>query len=158
MMLYSKKLVLFFSYVLMKMKGAIALYRFRSLIKRVGKGSRCHISVQIKYPEKILIGDNVAIGPMVTLGGYGGIKLDDYVRISKGVTIESASLNLSGNLPYKHTAKPIHIKEGAWLGTGSIILGGVTVGKRAVVGAGAIVTKDVPDGGIIVSQPVRVIK
>jgi maltose O-acetyltransferase len=157
-MIYSEKLVLALAYIFMKLKGAIALYRIRAILPGIGRKSRVHISVEIKHANNIKIGDHVAIGPAVTLGGYGGIEIDDYVRISKGASIESASLDLGTELPYKHIARPIHIKEGAWLGSRCIILGGVTVGKKAVIGAGAIVTKDVPDGAVVVAQPLRIIR
>ena len=54
--------------------------------------------------------------------------------------------------------KPILIKKGAWIGAGVSILPGITVGKYAIVGAGAIVTKDVPDYGVAVGTPARVVK
>lgn len=53
---------------------------------------------------------------------------------------------------------PIHIKEGAWIGSFAIILGGVTIGKHSVIGAGAVVTKDVPDYEVWVGVPARFIK
>ena len=56
------------------------------------------------------------------------------------------------------TEKPIHIKEGAWIGSGSIILGNVTIGKFSVVGAGSVVTKDVPDYTIVAGNPAKKIK
>ena len=56
------------------------------------------------------------------------------------------------------TCKPIHIKKGAWIGAGASILAGVTVGEYAIVGAGAIVTKDVPDYAVVVGSPARVVK
>jgi acetyltransferase-like isoleucine patch superfamily enzyme len=54
--------------------------------------------------------------------------------------------------------KPVTIKEGAWLATGCIILGGVTIGKNAVVGAGAVVNKDVPDFALAVGVPAKIVK
>jgi acetyltransferase-like isoleucine patch superfamily enzyme len=50
---------------------------------------------------------------------------------------------------------PIRIGDGAWLGTGCIVLDGVSIGRGAVVGAGAVVTKDVPDWAIVVGVPAR---
>lgn len=157
MKFYSAQLVNIWRWPFLKMKGAIALYRFRSLIKGVGKASRCSLSVEIKYPENITIGDHVVIGPHSTIGAFEKVTIENYVRISKGVVIESAGLNLQSPLPYDHKGKPIFIREGAWLGARCIILGGVTIGKGAVIGAGAVVTKNVPDFSIVVSQPIRFI-
>lgn len=56
------------------------------------------------------------------------------------------------------TRGKIHIKEGAWLASRCIILGGVTIGKHAVIGAGSIVTKDVPDYQLWAGNPARFIK
>ena len=56
------------------------------------------------------------------------------------------------------TCEEIVIKKGAWIGAGASILPGVTVGKYAIVGAGAIVTKDVPDYAVVVGIPAKVIK
>ena len=54
--------------------------------------------------------------------------------------------------------KPIHIKKGAWIGAGASILPGVTIGEYAIVGAGAIVTKDVGDYEVAVGVPAKVVK
>ena len=54
--------------------------------------------------------------------------------------------------------KPVHIKASAWIGAGATILPGVCVGRHAVVGAGSVVTKDVPDYAVVVGNPARVVK
>lgn len=56
------------------------------------------------------------------------------------------------------TCKPIRIQKGAWIGANAVILAGVSVGKHAIVGAGAVVTKDVPDYAVVVGNPAKVIK
>lgn len=54
--------------------------------------------------------------------------------------------------------RPVTIKDDVWIGYGAIILPGVTIGKEAVVGAGAVVTTDVPDGACVAGNPAKVIK
>ncbi|PKA02925.1 hypothetical protein CH375_20065 [Leptospira ellisii] len=56
------------------------------------------------------------------------------------------------------TEKPIRIENGAWIGSGSIVLGGVTIGEESVVGAGSVVTKDVPARCVYAGNPARFIK
>ncbi len=108
------------------------------------------LSTRFKYLENISIGDNVMIGPHATIGARSPVVLEDYVRISQGVMIETATLDLSQPLPYPHISRPITLKRGAWVGAGAMILGGVTVGEYAVVGAGAVVSRDVPPHAIVV--------
>ena len=56
------------------------------------------------------------------------------------------------------TCKPVRVCKGAWVGAGSTLLPGVTVGRYAIVGAASVVTKDVPDYAVAVGNPARVIK
>ncbi len=113
------------------------------------------LSTTFKYLENISIGDHVMIGPHATLGAHSKIVLEDHVRISQGVMIETASLDLSRPLPYPHVSKPITLKRGVWIGAGSMVLGGVTIGEYAVIGAGVVVTRDVPPHAIIVGTGPR---
>jgi len=62
---------------------------------------------------------------------------------------------LTKPLPYKHQGKPIVIEKGAWVGANAIILAGVTIGEYSVIGAGAVVSKDVKPHSIVVGQPYR---
>ena len=56
------------------------------------------------------------------------------------------------------TCKPIHIKEGAWIGAGATVTAGVTIGRYAIVGAAAVVTHDVGDYEVVVGNPAKVIR
>ena len=108
--------------------------------------------------EKILIGNNSKIGPKTTLGAFGGITIGSNVVISKNAFIESAGLNFRNQeIPYKHKASPIIIEDNVWIGANAIILGGVTIGKNSIIGAGSIVYKDVPEESIVVPSPSRII-
>ena len=57
----------------------------------------------------------------------------------------------------KHVSGPITIEDGVWIGAGAIVLANVTVGRKSIVGAGAIVTKDVPPFSIVAGNPAKVI-
>lgn len=130
--------------------------RVRALLP-IPPNSSCHWTVQFKYPENIQIGGPVMISPGCVLGAKAPIILGSQVRLSQGVHIETASLDLNSGLPYKHVAKPIAIGDGVWLGAHVIVLGGVTIGANAVVGAGVVVSKDIPDGAIVVGNGFRLI-
>jgi acetyltransferase-like isoleucine patch superfamily enzyme len=108
----------------------------------------CHWSVRVKYPERVAMGRDVVIGPHAIIGAHGRIVFGDRVRISEGVVIETAGLDFSGKPPYPHISRPIELGEGVWIGTKAIILGGVKIGAGAIIGAGAVVTRDVPERAV----------
>lgn len=129
--------------------------RLKAIVRGAKGPNFCHWTTEIKYPDNIQLGHNVAIGPNCTLGAMSAIRIGNFVRISKGAVIETAGLDLSSGLPYKHRAKPIVIEDGAWIGSNAIVLGGVTIGANTIIGAGAVVTKDVPPNAIVVGGPTR---
>jgi maltose O-acetyltransferase len=131
--------------------------RFSALVVNA-QNSVCDWSTEIKYPENILLGNHVIIGPQCCLGAMASIKIGDYARISRGVIIETAGLDLGSELPYSHLAKPIVIGKGVWLATNVVVLGGVTVGDYAVIGAGVVVTKNVPAYSVVVGAGNRLLK
>lgn len=114
-----------------------------------GPAPVCHWTVTVKFPENITLGQGVVIEPKTVLGAKGGLTLGDHVRISEGVMIETAGLDFSGPPPYSHIARPIVIERSVWIGARAIILGGVTLGEKSVIGAGAAVTRSVAPGSII---------
>ncbi|GAA0029523.1 acyltransferase [Bradyrhizobium ottawaense] len=111
---------------------------------------------RVKYPDRIAFGKGVRIGPSCVLGAMGGIKMGDHVRLSEGACLETGGLDINGPIPYSHIAKPIVLGEGVWLGFRATVLAGVTIGDRSIVGAGAVVTKDVPPDSIAVGSPARI--
>ncbi|WP_080675510.1 acyltransferase [Pseudomonas kilonensis] len=131
--------------------------RARSLLD-IPKGSNCHWSVVFKYPENIRFSGRVMLSPGCVIGAMSPVSFGNEVRLSQGVHIETASLDLNGELPYKHIAKPITIEEGVWIGAHSIILAGVTIGKNSVIGAGVVVSKSIPENSIVVGPGFRFIE
>jgi maltose O-acetyltransferase len=110
----------------------------------------------IKYPHNVRLGADVIIGADTEIGAMASVDIGDLVRISRGVTIETATLDLTSGLPYRHKAEPIVLGRGVWLGAGVTVLGGVTIGEGAVIGAGTVVAHDVTAGAVVVGASARV--
>jgi acetyltransferase-like isoleucine patch superfamily enzyme len=110
---------------------------------KIGDYSSIHPRCQINaYAESVLIGSRVMIAANCAFYPY------DH-GIAPNIPISKQPLQSKGS---------ITIKDGAWLGYGVIVLSGVTIGEGAVVGAGSVVINDIPDGGVAVGSPARVIK
>lgn len=120
----------------------------------------------------ITIGDETYVGAS-TLVCATSIQIGSQVLVSWGATIvdhDSHSLSFAdrqndprdwynGHKSWKNVASaPVKIEDGAWIGFGAIILKGVTIGARAVVGAGAVVAKDVPPYAVVVGNPARIVR
>ena len=114
------------------------------------------------YPEGPLeIGDACWIGPGCFINSFGGVVIGRRVGLGPGVCILSSAHDLSVasgpiiDRPLK--AARVEIGDGADLGARSVILPGVRVGRMAQVGAGAVVTRDVPDGARVAGVPARIL-
>jgi maltose O-acetyltransferase len=150
-----KKIIKFIFKKINSTIGLLGYLKARSMIKKVGKGTGIGLLVEIKYGENIQIGCNTTIGHYVTLGAKSSIIIGNDCRISKGVQIETAGLDLSKPPPYIHNSKPIFIENGVWIATNAIILGGVTIGTNSIIGAGAVVTKNVEPNSIVVGYSAK---
>ena len=106
--------------------------------------------------DHIKIGNNVYINSNSLLMARGGITIEDDVMLAANVQLLSNNHDEYDRQVL--TCKPIHIKKGAWIGAGASILPGVTIGEYAIVGAGAIVTKDVGDYEVAVGVPAKIVK
>jgi len=134
----------------------------------IGEGTRiwhyCHILKGSKIGKNCTIGQNVMIGPDVKIGDK--CKIQNNVSVYKGVTLEDDVFcgpscvftnvyNPRAFIERKHEFKPTLVKKGATIGANATIVCGVTIGKYAMIGAGAVVKKDVPDYAIVVGIPAR---
>ncbi|QDW21720.1 DapH/DapD/GlmU-related protein [Flavobacterium sp. KBS0721] len=112
----------------------------------------------INYGKHISIGKNVFINFDCTFLALGGITIEDDVLIGPKVSLITESHPLDPKERKGLIAKPIIIKKNAWIGAKATILPGVTIGENAVVAAGAVVSKDVPDNIIVGGIPAKFIK
>ena len=126
------------------------------------------------------IGDKTKIGPFVEIQKNARIgkncKIQSHTFICEGVTIEDNVLvghgvtfindtypratNENGELQTEEdwNVEPTLVKEGASIGSGSTVLSNVTIGEKAIIGAGSVVTKDVPPNTIVAGNPARVLR
>jgi acetyltransferase-like isoleucine patch superfamily enzyme len=106
---------------------------------------------------RMTIGKNVTINKGATILSPGRVVIEDNVLIGPEVKITTVDHDLHDRHNLFHFGK-VTIKENAWICIGAIICPGVTIGKNAVVAAGAVVTKDVPDNVVVGGNPAKVIK
>ncbi len=138
----------------------------------IGKGTSIwhysHIQPGAKIGEKCTLGQNVNVANNVTIGNfvkiqnnvsvYEGVTLEDYVfcgpsMVFTNILLPKCKYPQRGAEFYTHTL----VKEGASIGANATIVCGTTLGRDCLVGAGAVVTKDVPDYALVVGNPARVI-
>ena len=109
------------------------------------------------FGNRVTFGKNVFINHSAILSASGGIEFQDGVSLAPGVRIATINHNFNERHT-KYTYGKVTIKKNAWLGIGCTICPGVTIGENAVVAAGAVVTKDVPDNAVVGGCPAKVIK
>ena len=109
------------------------------------------------FGNRVKMGKDVFINHSAILSASGGIEFEDGVQVAPGVRI--ATINHDFNERHtKYTYGKVTIKKNAWIGMNVTICPGVTIGKYAVVAAGAVVTKDIPDYAVAGGVPAKVIK
>lgn len=132
----------------------------------IGAGTKIwhfsHVLKNSKIGENCSVGQNVVIGPNVAIGR--GVKIQNNVSIYEGVTLEDEVfcgpscvftnvINPRSAISRKHEFKSTLVKKGATIGANATLLCGITIGRNAFIGAGAVVTKDVPDNGLVYGNP-----
>jgi acetyltransferase-like isoleucine patch superfamily enzyme len=118
------------------------------------------VDIRTHRQGQIEIGENTYIGPYTCLSG-------DLIKIGKSCLIASQSGLYASNHVFEDTSKPIKeqgfiykgiiIEDDCWIGNGVRVLDGVTIGRGSVVGAGAVVTKDIPPYSIAVGVPAKIV-
>jgi len=115
-------------------------------IRGVKIGKDCHISpyvlIDLLHPELIKIEDNVTISSNSMIFAHVNPSANEFLK----------------KHGYSRTIKPVIIKKGTVISVGCIIIAGVTIGKNSIVGAGSVVTQDIPDYCVVVGNPARVVK
>lgn len=132
--------------------------RVKSEFKSCGTGVRISVDAFLWGVSELDVGDNVSIHAFTVIFGGGGVEIGSGTSISSNCSISS----VTHSIPYcdleENIGKKVIIGKNVWIGMGAIILPGVTIGDYAVVGAGAVVTKNVPSCCVVVGNPAKVIR
>lgn len=123
---------------------------------KLGNGSTFHMWANFFQPNNIAIGEDTIIGDHAFLDGRAAIRIGDHVDIASLVMIYNSEHDLETE-DFVAREEPVEIGDYVFIGPRAIILPGVKIGKGAVVAAGAVVTKNVPDFAIVGGVPAQVI-
>ena len=129
---------------------------------KIGNNTRIHdFCVLLAYDGYIEFGENCSLHEFSLIAGNGGVKIGNWVRIASGVKIYAAQhIFKERDIPiYKQgiEGKGVVIEDDVWIGTNAIVLDGVKIGKGSIIGAGAVVTRDIPPYSVAVGVPAKVI-
>lgn len=149
--------------LLLQMNNATNPETIRDLLSQITESSLDE-TVTVFTPFYVNYGKNTSIGKNVFINfdcvflDLGGIIIEDNVLIAPKVSLLTEAHPLEAENRNSLFAKPIRIKKNAWIGANATILQGVTIGENAVVAAGSVVSKDVPDNTIVGGIPAKILK
>lgn len=150
-----------------------------------GVGAIIHPPLTVSARERVSVGENSFIleGATISLGAEGHVQIGDRTYLGRDLTIVALQGVRIGDdvlgsdrivvcdtapdprdpaLPVVHQgvapARPVVVEDGVFLGTGAMLLPGVTIGARSFIGAGSVVTHDVPPNSLAVGNPARVVR
>lgn len=141
----------------------------KELLGALGKGSGFRGPIQFDYGVNTYIGTNSFANYNFTVLDCAPVTIGNDVFIGPNVTIGAPIhplLNEERRSRYKEDgtkydleyAKPVTIEDGCWLASGVTVCGGVTIGRESVIGAGSVVTRDIPAGVLAVGNPCKVVR
>jgi len=130
------------------------------LLGQIGQNSIVEPPFYCSYGQNIHIGDHVYLNVLCTILDCNEVRIGHHVMIGPAVQIYTAAhlLQAEARIQGWEVAKPVVIEDNVWIGGGAILLPGVTIGRNAVVGAGAVVSRDVPANTVVAGNPARVIR
>ncbi len=129
------------------------IWHFTHIMARARIGRRCNIGQNVVVSPDVVIGDNVKIQNNVSV--YTGVVLEDDVFCGPSMVFTNV-INPRSHVSRRDEYRETLVKRGATLGANATIVCGYTIGRYAFVGAGAVITKHVPDYALVVGNPGRV--
>lgn len=129
------------------------VWQFSIILKGASVGRNCNINSHVFIENDVSLGNNVTVKSGVYL--WNGISADDDVFIGPNVTFTNDKIPRSKRYPDEFLRT--HLQKGCSIGAAATILGGITIGQHAMIGAGAVVTKSVPDRALVLGCPAKII-
>lgn len=130
------------------------IWHFSHIMKNSKIGKNCNIGQNVVISPSVIIGNNVKIQNNVSV--YTGVICEDAVFLGPSCVFTNV-INPRSAIERKDEYKKTIVKKGATIGANATIVCGYDIGKYAFVGAGAVVTKDVPDYALVVGNPAKII-
>lgn len=134
----------------------------KKMLAKIGNGTRIHPPFNSNWGGKHLhLGNNVYINFGLSMVDDANIYIDDNSMLGPNVSLITAGHMIAPEFRKKKRYQfilPIHIQENCWLGANVTVLPGVTIGANSVVGAGSVVTKDIPANVVAVGVPCKVLR
>ena len=120
---------------------------------------RLSVWSELEGEGRIVIGDHCLLCPGVRLGSAREISIGDNSMLANGVYVTDSDWHgIYNRIAPGDKAAPVRIMDNAWIGDSAIICKGVVVGRNSIIGAGAVVTSDIPDNVIAAGNPARVVR
>ncbi|MGL4853760.1 MAG: sugar O-acetyltransferase [Lentisphaeria bacterium] len=138
----------------------------QDLLGSIGEKTYIDQPFYCDYGAHIFIGKNCYIGMNCTFSDNNHIKIGNNVLIAGAVSIATASHDIrveervkqQGHAPFTTFSKPVSIGDNSWIGTNVTIIPGVCIGENCTIGAGSVVTRDIPSNSVAYGNPCRVHK
>jgi UDP-2-acetamido-3-amino-2,3-dideoxy-glucuronate N-acetyltransferase len=129
------------------------IWHFSHIMKNSRIGRHCNIGQNVVISPEVTIGDNVKLQNNVSV--YTGVELEDDVFCGPSMVFTNV-VNPRSHVSRKDEYRKTLVKKGASIGANATVVCGHTIGRFAFIGAGAVVTKDIPDYALIVGNPGRI--
>jgi UDP-2-acetamido-3-amino-2,3-dideoxy-glucuronate N-acetyltransferase len=130
------------------------IWQFVVVLKNAKVGKNCNICAHTLIEGDVVIGNNVTVKSGVYI--WDGSRVEDNVFIGPNATLTNDAMPRSKQYPDSFSG--ITLKRGCSIGANATLLPGITIGEGAMIGAGSVVTKNVPDHAVVIGNPAQIIR